>query len=188
MHAGTEFGWLEQNQRLSRPHEDEEVAMYQWACERLKQAGYEHYEIANWALPGKASQHNQLYWLAAPVLAAGVGAHGYWQNRRYANSEDLLHYYAQIENRHWAWEHTPAQSPQEAAAERIMLGLRLLQTGLDAQRFEADFGLPLTQASPELLALQAEGRLFCEQGHWKLAPESVMLSNEIFAQLLEPRL
>jgi coproporphyrinogen III oxidase-like Fe-S oxidoreductase len=117
-----------------------------------------------------------------------VGAHGYWNNIRYANPDNLLNYYAQCEAQAWAWEQTESQSRQEAAAERLILGLRLLKEGLDGTRFAQDFGLSPEQACPEMLTLEKEGQLLRCADHWYLNPEYIMVSNSIFAQLLEPRL
>jgi oxygen-independent coproporphyrinogen-3 oxidase len=184
----TQFGYQEKHAPLSRPSEEDEVTLYHTACEILQKSGFEHYEIANWAPSGYESQHNLCYWRTESVLAAGVGAHGYWNNIRYANPDNLLNYYAQCEAQAWAWEQTESQSRQEAAAERLILGLRLLKEGLDGTRFAQDFGLSPEQACPEMLTLEKEGQLLRCADHWYLNPEYIMVSNSIFAQLLEPRL
>jgi putative oxygen-independent coproporphyrinogen III oxidase len=189
VHEKTAMGWQERKNRLQRPAEEAEVAMYEMACRILAGAGFEHYEIANWSLPGRASQHNRLYWLAAPVLAAGVGAHGYWQERRYENSDSLRTYYQNCQAKDWSWLNTPQQSPQEAAAERVILGLRLLQEGLDGQAFKQDFGIDLSEAYAQVLpALLQDGWVKWQGQHLCLSPEAVLISNAVFSQLLEPQL
>lgn len=188
VHEKTLWGWHEKQGSLTRPPEEIEVQMYEWACEQLAQAGYIHYEIANWCLPDRASRHNQLYWQTAPVLAAGVGAHGYWQGRRYAHSPHLSGYYQTCQTERWPWLTTPPQSRQEAAAERLILGLRLLQEGLDGQAFQRDFGLRPEEACPEMLNFAKQGLLRQVGENWLLSPEAVLISNTIFAALLQPYL
>lgn len=189
VHEKTAWGQRERLEKLQRPSEENEVAMYETACQLLAEQGFEHYEIANWSLPGLASQHNRLYWQAAPVLALGVGAHGYWQNRRYANSDQLKSYYQSCQNQHWSWENTQVQSRQDAAAERVILGLRLLQTGVDDRAFAQEFGCSLAEAYPqELPELLAKGLLIWRGDCLCLPAEAVLLSNEVFAALLEPQL
>ncbi|MGE3727156.1 MAG: radical SAM family heme chaperone HemW [Candidatus Sericytochromatia bacterium] len=189
VHEKTAWGQLERLEKLQRPSEESEVAMYESACQLLAEQGFEHYEIANWSLPGLASQHNRLYWQAAPVLALGVGAHGYWQNRRYANAENLKAYYQDCQNTNWRWKNTPAQSRQDAAAERVILGLRLLQVGVDDRAFAQEFGCSLAEAYPQELPELLEKGLLIWRGDCLCLPaEAVLLSNEVFAALLEPQL
>lgn len=66
VHDKTAWGQRERLGKLQRPSEESEVTMYETACQLLAEQGFEHYEIANRSLPGLASQHNRLYWQAAP--------------------------------------------------------------------------------------------------------------------------
>ena len=59
--------------------------MYTWSSERLAAAGYEQYEISNWAKPGRRCRHNMTYWESRPYLGLGAGAHSYVGGRRWAN-------------------------------------------------------------------------------------------------------
>lgn len=189
VHEKTAWGQRERQNKLIRPSEESEVAMYEMACQILAQAGFEHYEIANWGLPGQHSHHNKLYWQAASVLALGVGAHGYWQNRRYANSDHLKTYYQNCQSQDWSWENTPAQPRQDAAAERVILGLRLLQEGVNNRVFGQEFGTSLQAAYPKELPKLLDQGLLCWRGeHLCLPAEAVLLSNEVFSALLEPQL
>ena len=117
-----------------------------------------------------------------------MGAHGYWQGKRYANPDSLTDYYQQCRDQNWAWQHTAPQNPQEAAADRLILGLRLLEEGVNSDLFARDFGLRPEEACPEMQTLAQAGWLWQREGNWYLNPEYVLLSNEIFAQLLEPQL
>lgn len=185
VHPKTHFG----HQSLNLPTEDLAAEMYELACEVLDRAGMLHYEIANWALPGFESRHNQVYWQHLPFAAAGVGAHGYLNMRRYANPESLAAYYRQCLNADWAWKQVSAQSLSEEIEETVFLGLRLLRSGLNLEAFEKRFGRSLQSCYPQVLpVLLARGLLLSEAGRLRLSPEAVMVSNEIFSEFLEPTL
>ena len=62
--------------------DEQAVEMYEEARRILGEAGYHHYEISNFALPGRESRHNQLYWSNKEYLGLGSGAAGYWQGIR----------------------------------------------------------------------------------------------------------
>jgi oxygen-independent coproporphyrinogen III oxidase len=97
---------------------------YRTACEMLAAAGFEHYEVSNFALPGRRSRHNQVYWSGAPYLAFGPGAHGYRPPRRWWNLRGWTAYRDAL-----AAGHLPLDDQEhlDAAAldlERLWLGLR----------------------------------------------------------------
>lgn len=79
---------------------DEDVSreMYYLLIDRLEAAGYEHYEISNFARPGYASRHNSSYWAEVPYLGIGAGAHSYDRNSRQWNIADIDIYINKVEN------------------------------------------------------------------------------------------
>ena len=90
------------------------ASQYSMICDRLSAAGYEHYEISNWALPGRRALHNSAYWTRRPYVGLGPGAHSFDGRTRRANSQTLPVWTASTE----------VLSPREEMEERIMLGLR----------------------------------------------------------------
>ena len=104
---------------LTAIDEDEENAMYDYMCKRLKEAGFVHYEVSNFAIPGYEAKHNSRYWDGTPYVGIGAGAHSYVGNIRSWNKDDLEAYLS-----------GKAQREQEVLSEtdiyneRIMLGLR----------------------------------------------------------------
>lgn len=183
--AQTLFGYQEQREHLVLPVDDLVVADYDKALQELEQAGYQHYEISNWAKPGYASRHNLVYWRSQPCWGIGVGAHGYWQNRRYANPETLLAYYRVCQQQDWAWQHTPPQSTPAAMEEFMFLGLRLLQEGIQPHVFAERFGTPLQTVYGNVIQeLLAQGYLVASADALRLQPEAVLISNEIFQRFL----
>lgn len=189
VHDKTQFG----HQNLNLPSDDLAADMYDLACDYLGAAGFSHYEIANWARPGRQSRHNTVYWHNVPFAAAGVGAHGcLWLaagSVRYAHPDSLAAYYRQCQQALWPWEQTPAQTLSEQIEETVFLGLRLLNEGLNVQGFQQRFGRSLQSCYPKVLpALLAKGQLLEVDTQLRLAADAVMLSNEIFAEFLDPEL
>ncbi|PKL74602.1 MAG: coproporphyrinogen III oxidase [Candidatus Melainabacteria bacterium HGW-Melainabacteria-1] len=183
VHPKTHFGHL--NPGL--PDEDEASGMYELACAELGAAGLRHYEIANWARPEHQSRHNLVYWQNLPFAAAGVGAHGYLDRRRYAHPDSLAAYYRQCREAVWPWEQTPPQSLAVEIEECVFLGLRLLEQGLDLQAFDERFGRSLLSCYPQVLPELLEQGLLCEQQEFLcLTPQAVLVSNEIFSRFLDP--
>src|SRR3712207_460546 len=80
-----------------RTENDLEAEMYQRIIEKMKQKGYEHYEISNFAKKGYASRHNQKYWRNQKYLGLGLGASGYLGKIRYTNCRDFETYFFQLE-------------------------------------------------------------------------------------------
>jgi putative oxygen-independent coproporphyrinogen III oxidase len=163
------------------PDDDAAAAQYLTAGRALVAAGYRHYEISNFALPGFAARHNLRYWLRRPVLAAGVGAHGQAGRRRWANVADLRAYVEAIEGggSPRAWSRT--LSTEEESKEGVMLGLRLAR-GVDrgaiakCAALAPEFAARLEDFEMLGLARRAAGRL-------RLTPQGWLVSNELFAAL-----
>lgn len=182
----TEFAYLESKARLTLPPEEDIVRFYNLAVDMLQQSNYLHYEIANWAFSEYESQHNSAYWQNVPYLAVGVGAHGYWQGRRYENPSSFKDYFAMCNRQEWSWKTAPIQTLREEMEETVFLGLRLLNKGLDCQRFKARFGRDVfTVFERELSELIEQNLLHYEGSSLYLPEEFVLISNEIFERFVE---
>lgn len=92
LEEGTAFGRLAAEGKLDLPSESDELAMFELVVSTLKENGYIHYEISNFARPGHESRHNTTYWLNEEYLGAGAGAHGYLHGVRYENQPDIEKY------------------------------------------------------------------------------------------------
>jgi oxygen-independent coproporphyrinogen-3 oxidase len=121
---GTAFGRRFVKGRLPLPTEEEQAAMYEVAIDRLTAAGYDHYEISNFAWPGFASCHNMAYWEGIPYLGIGVSAHSFLHGCRSWNTRDLLTYIAQVEANGIATEGKEVLSEEDRFLEQVLLGLR----------------------------------------------------------------
>ena len=86
---GTALTAMRDNKQIEPIDEDTENEMYDYLCERLKQAGFVHYEVSNFALPRYEAKHNSNYWNHTPYVGVGAGAHSYIGNIRSWNPDDL---------------------------------------------------------------------------------------------------
>ena len=138
--------------------EETENAMYDFLCERLKQAGFVHYEVSNFALPGKEAQHNSSYWNGTPYIGIGAGAHSYIGEVRSWNPSDLDAYIQGIHDGKLIRE-SETLSEKDRYNERIMLGLRT-NKGVLRSEIRADVS---AQIAAGLLRETQEGHMVSTQ-------------------------
>jgi len=162
------------------PADDAIADFYESACARLAAAGYDHYEISNWALPGRGSRHNLKYWRREPYLGLGAGAHSFDGATRWANVHDSARYVAAIEQGISPREQIEPVTPAQALEEELFLGLRQLE-GIDLGRIERDYGVSLAQ---RIAPLRSQGLVELEGSRLRLAPNRLTISNEVFVELL----
>ncbi len=163
------------------PDSDAAAAQYLAAGRALTAAGYRHYEISNFALPGEEARHNVRYWRREPVLAAGLAAHGHAGRRRWANLDALPAYLDAVEAGRAPRAWSRRLSDEEAAKERVMLGLRLAR-GVPESAVAACGAL--VPAFPERVAeFVGLGLARRERGRVRLTPRGWLLSNELLGEL-----
>ena len=134
---GTRLWKQLQNGDIAETDEELCLRMYEMLVEMLENAGYEHYEISNFALPGFRSLHNSSYWNGSPYLGLGAAAHSYDGNTRRFNPRNLLQYISSIERHEPAFE-CEVLTMNEKLNEQIMVSLRTKQ-GLDLKKLEQTF-------------------------------------------------
>lgn len=110
--------------RESLASEDVYAAEYLLAAERMAAAGFVHYEVSNFALPGRESRHNAAYWRGVPYLGLGPGAHSYDPPRRFWNVRDWAEYAARLAERRSPVEAEETVDEAATRLERTWLGLR----------------------------------------------------------------
>ena len=172
---------------ISEVPEELSVTMYQRLCQRAREAGFEHYEISNFALPGYHSRHNSSYWTGAPYLGFGPGAHSYdGQRTRRANTPALdvyIQYWFSLSTVHCPLS-TESLTTAALYNEAVMCGLRTAR-GIDLTALATRFGQPalddlLRMATPHLRA----GRLIQQDHHLRLAEHALMVSDDIMSDLI----
>lgn len=92
MEEGTPFYEMAERGEITEIPDEEDRETYHRICGLLKEAGYEHYEISNFALAGKKSRHNSLYWNMDDYIGCGLGASGFVYGTRYRNTADMKEY------------------------------------------------------------------------------------------------
>ena len=162
------------------PTDDAMADSYEHAREFLATAGYQHYEISNWSLPGRRSRHNLKYWRREPYFGFGAGAHSFDGARRWSNVHDPNAYVAAIEQHGQLYDQDDLVTPQQALDEELFLGLRQLE-GIDIAKIESRYK---TTLRARLAPLEAQGLLESANGRTKLAPARLTISNEVFTELL----
>lgn len=185
---GTPFERLFQGGKLPLPDEEEGARMFEATAELLTAAGYLHYEISNFARPGRFSRHNLSYWSRQSYLGFGAGAHSFWNpdhlGRRWNNAADLAGYRDGI-----AAGLLPERDPmrltlEDAVSESFFLGLRVL-TGLELAPLKESFGeAPLASRLAVVEELSRAGLLVVDGGRVRLADSSVIIANSIFSRFL----
>jgi len=171
------------------PSDDAMAESYEFACDRLREAGYDHYEISNWALPDFRSRHNLKYWRREPYLGFGAGAHSFDGRWRWANAHDPAAYAAAIEQGRLPVEQLEEVTPKQALEEELFLGLRQLE-GIDLAAIEAQYGADFSADFKETLGarldeLRAQGLVERAGTRVRLAPARLAISNEVFVALLD---
>ena len=165
----------------SLPTDDSMAEFYEYACSTLAAAGYLHYEISNWGLPGFESRHNLKYWRREPYFGFGAGAHSFNGSQRWANAHDPAAYTAAVAQGRFPVEQLESVTRGQALEEELFLGLRQL-AGIDLQRIESRYGATLR---PRVEELVAQGLVEWDGPRLRLSPERLAVSNEVFVHLLE---
>ncbi len=179
---------------LPTPDDDLAADMYELAQELLAAAGYEQYEISNWArrspddLPGAipllACRHNLHYWRNEHYLGLGAGAHGYDDTGRYAHTADPAEYVRRIAADESTLVSSEPITREQAMDETMMLGLRLNQ-GVSRQVFQRRFGVALEDVYAEALAeLAGTGLLESDAEGIRLTSRGRLLGNRVFGAFL----
>ena len=163
------------------PSDDEMAAYYEHGCRKLDAAGYGHYEISNWGMPGFESRHNLKYWRRGPYFGFGAGAHSFNGAQRWANAHDPAAYADSIHAGRFPVEQLENVSQGQALEEELFLGLRQL-AGIDVGGIEAKYG---THLRPRVQELVTQGLVEWDGPRLRLSPERLTVSNEVFVHLLE---
>lgn len=171
---------------LPLPDEDTEAEMWQAAVETLTAAGYRHYEISNFALPGFESRHNLRYWLRSPYLGFGPGAHSFLENVRVETPRDLAAYLAAARAGNLAslYQNAHRVGGKEETDEYVMLRMRL-DTGVDEADFARRFGTTMEQEYGDFSRLVSAGLVTRRNGHIAFTERGFRVSNAILSDWLD---
>ncbi|HWR55821.1 MAG TPA: radical SAM family heme chaperone HemW [Negativicutes bacterium] len=165
---------------LSLPDEETDAAMTAAARERLRAAGFEHYEISNFAKPGCRSRHNLRYWRNETYIGIGCAAWSYWDGVRRGNVTGVADYIARMLAGQPATAEREPVTRQGAMSETMMLGLRLRE-GVSRPDFAARFGIDPLEAYPEIIAGLVRQKLIAvDAGRICLTERALPVGNLVF--------
>jgi len=165
------------------PAEETTTAQYRRLAELAGEAGFEHYEVSNYARPGHRSTHNQIYWHAEEYLGLGPGACGYLGDVRYGNVKPVERYGAMIAGGVAPVGTHETLTPRQRLAERLILGLRL-RDGVPVEWIEERVAAEPGRL-PAVLDAWRERELLVESGGrlW-LTEAGFLLSDALFIEVL----
>jgi oxygen-independent coproporphyrinogen III oxidase len=164
------------------PSDDFQAELYGKTRTFLINAGFVHYEISNYALPGFECRHNLNYWRGGEYLGLGPAAASHIDGKRFKNNNDLDAY---LQNPTGQVEYVETLNPKSKAAEEAMLRLRLLEEGLNSDELTAKFGPANTsEIILRLDKMTQEGLLLKTGTTYRLSPAHILTSNSIFARVI----
>ena len=161
---------------LDLPDEDGIADQYLYLCERMKAAGYEHYEISNFAKKGFESRHNNRYWKDLEYIGIGPSAHSFFEGKRFYYPRDIEAFMTEAK--------TVADGEGGDPDEFIMLALRLSR-GLVFSEFKERFKTDLPELVIKKARLLQKGDLLAVDGEKiALTDKGMLVSNSIISELL----
>jgi oxygen-independent coproporphyrinogen III oxidase len=164
------------------PSDDEQARLYRRAVRLLREKGFLHYEISNFARPGDECRHNLNYWRGGEYLGLGPAAASHLNGRRFKNRADLTAYLTDPTGQVGEEEELGAV---HKAAEEAVLRLRLLTEGLDTQPLAVKFGAENIAGLVARLNKLAAGRsLIRRRTVYRLKPGQALVCNPVLAELV----
>lgn len=167
--------------------EELELAMYELGRQALKNAGYEHYEISNFARPGWECRHNLLYWNSCEYIGVGAGAVSFINHVRHKNTNQLKQYLEAAafgRDLFWQGEVLEKMDKRQRWIDAVLLGLRT-RRGLSLDAFQRRFGIDLLHEYETLITSLIEGGFMeIAAGHLRLTPSAYFVSNQVLCRFM----
>jgi oxygen-independent coproporphyrinogen-3 oxidase len=181
-HKGTVFYDYLKSGKISEIPDEVSLAQFRLLKHRLEQAGYEHYEISNFARDGQYSKHNRSYWERKNYIGFGPSAHSFDQRTRRWNVSSLKKYLKAVENETDFWEEE-VLSPQDQYNDYMITSLRTMW-GISSEYLDSAFD------SRYASYFRKEAQSFIETGHmfyngqtYTLSEEGLFISDGIMEKL-----
>jgi len=169
---------------LSLPDDDLQADMYLYTVDRLTQAGYQQYEISNFAQPGMESRHNLRYWLTRPYIGFGPGAHSDFGGRRYSFIRDLDGYISGVLGGKTVIDSSDLIPNRERGGEYLMLRLRTTR-GIEEWEYRRTYFMNFAPLEELFRSYERLGFAMQEEGRWRLTAKGFLLSNQLIGMLME---
>lgn len=177
---GTPLYALREQGKVKEVDEELSLKMYETLIDRLTAAGYEHYEISNFARPGFHSRHNSSYWDGTPYIGLGAAAHSYDIDSRWWNISNVREYIRRVQHDESPIEETEVLNDETRYNDAVMTALRTRE-GLPLERLsESQRQYLLSQARPHL-----ERQLITmEDNHLRLTRQGLFVSDMVMSDLM----
>ena len=182
---GTAFESARRRGDLVPAEESLERMMFETAIDQLEAAGFEHYEVSNFARPGFRCRHNDAYWDCRPWEAFGPGAARFDGRTRITNHRSTTTWIAKTLAGEDATGDIDAMSAEQAARERIVVGLRR-RDGIDREAFHAASGFDLAALAGAAIARWVERGLAIDDGSGvRLTRAGLLVSDALWSDVLD---
>ncbi len=177
---GTPFYKMLLDGKISEKDDEDFSAMYYYIAKELSDAGYEHYEISNFSKPGYASKHNCKYWECEEYLGLGLGASSYLYGKRWDNTRNFDEYFpGNIK------KDVCVIDRDEQMSEFIILGLRMLKTGIDLTKFKNKFGVDIMDVYGDAIDKNLKLNLIeTDEDKIRLTSDAYCISNHVMSDFI----
>lgn len=174
------YDWVEAGD-VAVPDDDIAIEMQRFAVDRLAEAGYDRYEISNYAKAGRKCRHNCIYWERGEYLGLGCAAHSLMNGERFENPRSLEEYLGGARR-----QDTVVLSEADAMEETVMLSTRMCR-GMNLTDYRDAFGVDFEmQHAKEIDRLRNMGLLTVEDGFLRLTRLGLELQNAVVVELMDP--
>ncbi|MEA1853163.1 radical SAM family heme chaperone HemW [Cytobacillus sp. OWB-43] len=181
----TVFYNLMRKGKLHTPGEDVEAAMYELLMEKMKENGFEQYEISNFSKPGFESKHNLTYWNNEAYFGFGAGAHSYVEGYRRSNYGPLKKYMEPLDQNELPIMDKHEVTKKEKMEEEMFLGLRKTQ-GVSMKEFKDKYDIDIMEVfREELLGHEQKSLLEIKGDSIQLTKQGRLLGNEVFQSFIK---
>lgn len=164
------------------PDDDTQADMYLAASDILRDYGYEHYEISNFAKKDFRSKHNMKYWTGGEYLGFGPTAASDFAGKRFTIVRDLHWYIDGIAKKETVLSECEPIPPRERAGEYVMLRLRT-SDGISAEEYERQYLMPFAPLEKAMKRFEEKGFAVYENERWRLTERGWLVSNQIILTL-----
>lgn len=172
-----------QNGKIEEVSEAEATRRYMHLCEKSRLAGYEHYEISNFSLPGHNAKHNSNYWKNKPYLGLGVSAHSFDGRIRRFNGNDIKKYISTLNSGATYYE-TETETPDERHNDYIITALRTAE-GINLANYKKQWGEELYQRLLNIShSYTATGKMAIQAGKLAITESSMLISDRIMIDFI----
>ena len=185
---------LEENTKLHKMYENKEfelnsdeldIKIYDYTIDKLKENGYNHYEISNYSKNNYECKHNIIYWKCENYLGLGAGASGYINNIRYKNVDSINDYNRLLKNNQKPIEEINKLTSKDKIEEAIIMNLRMTE-GIDILEFNKKYDINFKEKYNNILEkLKYENLIIEKNNRVFFTRRGRQISNTVLIEFLE---